>query len=210
MFKKNNIVVVLMTALFAACGSPSDATLVSLPDAALGRLPDATPESLPKALKTPFDSMALTVPLWGPMAYDFHCITHLDECQGQRKKASLLSLPKILKPQLDRLSLDTRALPPMAHSVFCYQYPKDCTIRTIALRGGKFALTQKRWRDLEEVNAKVNRSISPERKLLCLDGEWIVAPKSGGAATARSPQHELLARAGRPHAAARRGRNELG
>ena len=130
---------------------------------------------LPKALKSPFDSMTLTVPLWGPMAYDFNCITHLDECQGQPKKASLLSLPKILKPQLDRLSLDTRALPPMAHSVFCFQYPKDCTIRKIAFRGGKFALTPQRWRDLEEVNAKVNRSIKPERNLLGLAGEkWIV------------------------------------
>lgn len=196
MFKKNNIVVVIMTALFAACGGPSDATLVSLPDATLGRLPDATPESLPKALKSPFDSMALAVPLWGPMAYDFNCITHLDECQGQPKKASLLSLPKVLKPQLDRLSLDTRALPPMAHSVFCFQYPNDCTIRKIAFRGGRFALTPKRWRDLEEVNAKVNRSIKPERNLLGLAGEkWIIAPKSGDCNDyAVTKQHELLAR----------------
>src|SRR3954466_5737410 len=133
MFKKNNIVAVLMAALFVASGGPSGATLVSMP----------------KALKSPIDSMVPAMPLWGPMAYDFNCITHLDECQGQPKEASLLSLPKILKPQLDRLSLETRALPPMAHSVFCYQYPKDCTIRKIAFRGGKFALTPQRRRDLE-------------------------------------------------------------
>src|SRR5689334_23152892 len=108
-FKKNKIVVLLMAALFATTSGPSGATLVSMP----------------KALKSPVDGMAPARPLWGPLAYDFNCITHLDECQGQPKKISLLSLPKVLKPQLDRLSLEARALPPMAHSVFCYEYPKD-------------------------------------------------------------------------------------
>jgi len=180
MFKKNNIVVVLMAAMFATSSGPSGATLVSMP----------------KALKSPIDSMAPTVPLWGPMAYDFNCITNLDECQGQPKKVSLLSLPKVLKPQLDRLAFETRALPPMAHSVFCYEYPKDCTIRKIAFRGGKFALTPQRRRDLEEVNARVNRSIRPERNVIGLAGEkWIVSPKSGDCNDyAVTKQHELLAR----------------
>ena len=58
MFKKNTIVVVLMAALFATSSGPSGATLVSMP----------------KALKSPIDSMAPIMPLWGPMAYDFNCI----------------------------------------------------------------------------------------------------------------------------------------
>ena len=105
-------------------------------------------------------------------------------------------MPKALKPQLDRLELDTFVLGPMAHSVFCLQYPKDCQIRKIAFRGGKYKLTPQRRRDLAEVNSKVNRSIKPEANLLGLAGEkWIVAPKSGDCNDyAVTKQHELLAR----------------
>ena len=241
MFKKNNIVAVIMATLFAACGGPSDATLVSPPDAMLGRLPDATPETLPKTLKTPFDGMGLTVPLWGPLAYDFDCIAHLDRCQGQSqdpvegqgqsqgqsqaqvqrspqgqdrsidsqnqnrepgqgegqiKKASLFSMPKALKPQLNRLQLDKFVLAPMAHAMFCLQYPQDCKFQKIAFRGGKFELSPKRRRDLEEVNAKVNRSIRPEANTEGLAGEkWLINPKAGDCNDyAVSKQHELLAR----------------
>ena len=102
----------------------------------------------------------------------------------------------MLKPQLDRLPLDARALPPMAHSVFCFQYPKDCEYQEDCISRRKFELTPQRWRDLEEVNAKVNRSIRPERNTLGLAGEkWIVAPKSGDCNDyAVTKQHELLAR----------------
>jgi len=179
-FKKNNIVFALAAVLFASWGGPSSATLVDLP----------------KALKGPLDGITMAMPVWGPMAYDFNCIQHLDECQGQPKKTSLFSLPKALKPQVDRLSLNARVLPPMAHTMFCLQYPKDCQIRKISFRSRKLKMTPERWRDLAEVNAKVNRSIRPERNVLGLAGEkWLVAPKSGDCNDyAVTKQHELLAR----------------
>jgi predicted transglutaminase-like cysteine proteinase len=178
MYKKTNIVVVFAALLFVAWGGQTQATLLGLP----------------KSLKGPFDGMERTMPSWGPMAYDFSCIEHLDQCQV--RKASLFSLPKALKPQLDRLPLDTMALGPMAHSVFCVQYPKDCEVRRIAFRGGKFALTQQRWNDLTDVNAKVNRSIKPERNLLGVAGEkWLLSPASGDCNDyAVTKRHELLDR----------------
>ena len=82
MFKKANIVVVVAASLLLAWAGPTRATLIGLP----------------KALKSPLDSLELTMPVWGPMSYNFSCVEHLDECQGQPKKASLFSLPKMLKP----------------------------------------------------------------------------------------------------------------
>ena len=158
------------------------------------RAVEATLLGLPKSLKGPLDAMEPTAPSWGPMAYDFSCIEHLARCQVQ--KVSLFSLPKALKPQLDRLHLDSAALGPMAHTVFCMQYPRDCEVRRIAFRGGKYALTPQRWKDLAEVNIKVNRSIKPERNMLGVAGEkWLLSPTSGDCNDyAVTKRHELLER----------------
>jgi predicted transglutaminase-like cysteine proteinase len=179
-YKKINRVAILSAVLWTAWGGPSSATLAALP----------------KALKSPLDRMAMTTPSWGALSYNFSCIERLDECQGQPKKASLFALPKALKPQLDRVPLAAQALPPMAHSVFCHQYPKDCEVHKIAFRPRKLQLTPGRWQDLVAVNAKVNRSIRPERNLLGLAGEkWLIAPASGDCNDyAVTKQHELLAR----------------
>ena len=66
----------------------------------------------------------------------------------------------------------------------------------IAFRSQKFELAPKRWSDLLEVNAKVNRNIRPERNVLGLVGEkWLLAPKSGDCNDyAVTKRHELLAR----------------
>lgn len=107
-----------------------------------------------------------------------------------------MGMPKALKPQLERLEMAMPTLAPMAHSMFCLAYPDDCQVRRIAFRGKKYELTPERWSDLLEVNAAVNRSITPERNLLGLAGEkWIVAPERGDCNDyAVTKRHLLLAR----------------
>lgn len=167
---------------------------------------------LPKSMRTnPLDRIELSMPIWGPKAYSLHCIEHLDECQPQTgqpqanlpppsqpqiKKVALFSLPKALKPEFDRIPSDTPTLGPMAHTVFCLRYPKDCEVKRMAFRGGKFELTPKRLNDLQEVNTRVNRSIRPERNVRGLAGEkWLLAPTLGDCNDyAVTKRHELLAR----------------
>jgi len=56
-------------------------------------------------------------------------------------------------------------------------------------------MTAKRWTDLREVNARVNRSIRPERNTGGLAAErWVIAPHAGDCNDyAVTKRHELLA-----------------
>jgi predicted transglutaminase-like cysteine proteinase len=49
-------------------------------------------------------------------------------------------------------------LGPFAHARFRVQYPEDCKVPRVAFRGGKLALTDRRWADLVAINAEVNRA----------------------------------------------------
>jgi hypothetical protein len=81
---------------------------------------------------------------------------------------------------LERIQFHAAVLAPFAHARHCVQYPDECRVRRMAFRGGKLALTEKRWAELTAVNAQVNRSIRPERNLLGVAGEeWLIAPKAG-------------------------------
>jgi predicted transglutaminase-like cysteine proteinase len=97
---------------------------------------------------------------------------------------------------LERISFANPTLAPFAHARHCVQYPDECRVRRMAFRGGKLALTEKRWTELTAVNAQVNRSIRPERNLLGVAGEeWLIAPKAGDCNDyAVTKRHELLAR----------------
>src|SRR5262245_18339882 len=158
--------------------------------------------SAPKSLTSPLAGLEGTKLLWGLPSFDLKCVTGQVECPGVTKnpgvakKVALFSAPKELKRQLDRLSLLSNALPPFAHSVFCHHYPQNCVVSKSAFRGRKYELTPARMQDLAEVNAKVNRSIRPERNTLGYAGEkWIVAPASGDCNDyAVTKQHELLAK----------------
>jgi predicted transglutaminase-like cysteine proteinase len=97
---------------------------------------------------------------------------------------------------LERIQFATPTLAPFAHARHCAQYPDECRVHRMAFRGGKLALTDKRWAELTAVNAQVNRSIRPERNLLGVAGEeWLIAPKAGDCNDyAVTKRHELIAR----------------
>ncbi len=117
-------------------------------------------------------------------------------CLAAYPAQAFVGLPKALKPQLERIQMASPALAPMAHSMFCIDYPDQCAVRRIAFRGKPFELNQDRWRELREVNAAVNRSISYERNTLGLAGDkWVVAPASGDCNDyAVTKRQQLLAR----------------
>ena len=81
---------------------------------------------------------------------------------------------------LDRIQFAAPALAPFAHAHHCSQYPDECRVRRMAFRGGKLALTEKRWGELIAVNAQVNAAIRPEQNLTGLaDEKWLVSLASG-------------------------------
>jgi predicted transglutaminase-like cysteine proteinase len=96
----------------------------------------------------------------------------------------------------EHIQLADPVLAPFAHARHCVQYPDECRVRRMPFRGGKLALTEKRWAELTAVNAEVNRSIKPERNLQGVAGEeWQIAPKVGDCNDyAVTKRHELLAR----------------
>jgi predicted transglutaminase-like cysteine proteinase len=97
---------------------------------------------------------------------------------------------------LERIHFNTPVLAPFAYVRHCVQYPDECQVRRMAFRGGKLALTDKRWTELTAVNAQVNRSIRPERNLAGVAyEEWLISPKAGDCNDyAVTKRHELLAR----------------
>lgn len=111
-------------------------------------------------------------------------------------QASFFSYPRALKFTFAHLRADEPALPPFAHTRFCLVYPQDCKVRGIVFRGGGFKLTPQRMLDLLEVNAKINRAITPEPNLGGLPAErWVLYPKSGDCNDyAVTKRHELIKR----------------
>lgn len=115
---------------------------------------------------------------------------------GERANAFTLGYSRGVNWGLERIRLGIPVLAPFAHARFCLQYPEDCTVRRMAFRGGKLAMTDRRWAQLAAVNAEVNRSIRPERNLEGVVGEkWLISPKSGDCNDfAVTKRHELIAR----------------
>ena len=83
------------------------------------------------------------------------------------------------------------ALAPMANVLFCERYPEDC-----AIKGSKkpFQMTEARRKELEEVNTKINSSISPkpDANKEPID-QWTVNPAAGDCDDyAVTKRHELI------------------
>ncbi|HZV06161.1 MAG TPA: transglutaminase-like cysteine peptidase [Gemmataceae bacterium] len=99
-----------------------------------------------------------------------------------------------LKWSLERIEFDTPTLAPFAHVQFCLRYPHECRVQHVVFHGGKVRMTERRWAQLEAINARVNRSISPEDDLRALRKGWTIAPREGNCADyAVTKRHELLA-----------------
>jgi predicted transglutaminase-like cysteine proteinase len=114
----------------------------------------------------------------------------------QPLQAAMLGLPRGLTFQLERIQFETPALAPMAHTRFCLRYADDCKVRRMTFRKPAVSIDAKRWADLVEVNATVNRAIRPMRNNAGLWGEkWLVNPKAGDCNDyAVTKRHELLKR----------------
>jgi predicted transglutaminase-like cysteine proteinase len=102
-----------------------------------------------------------------------------------------------LAPHLHLLGLPASpALPPIGHSRFCLRYPHDCQVHGIDFRHRNIAMTPERWKELNDVNRKVNRNIVA--KVTSGNGvteEWLVSPRAGDCKDyAITKQHELLVR----------------
>jgi predicted transglutaminase-like cysteine proteinase len=102
-----------------------------------------------------------------------------------------------LAPHLHLLGLHASpALPPIGHSRFCLRYPNDCEVHGIDFRHRNIAMTPERWKELNDVNRKVNRNIVAE--VTSGNGvteEWLISPRAGDCKDyAITKQHELLAR----------------
>jgi predicted transglutaminase-like cysteine proteinase len=117
-------------------------------------------------------------------------------CSSQSALAFNLGYSRGLGTGLERIQFNEPALAPFAYTRHCVQYPAECQVRRMAFRGGKLALTERRWADLVAVNTQVNHSIKPERNLAGVAGEeWLIAPKAGDCNDyAVTKRHELIAR----------------
>ena len=114
----------------------------------------------------------------------------------QSASAAFVGMPLALGKTVERISFKKYTLPPMAFTQFCIRYADQCRSQRIAFRGGPVRLTADRWKDLKEVNWRVNTEILPEPNTEGLAGEkWLIGPTRGDcndyAVTKRS---ELLAR----------------
>lgn len=107
--------------------------------------------------------------------------------------------PKLVRPEpkvrIVELEFDRPALAPLAHTVFCLKYPADCEVPKVVVRDSPLKLTSKRWRELEQVNANVNRSIVPQPNTRGLAAEkWLIAPRAGECHDyAVTKRHQLIA-----------------
>ena len=81
----------------------------------------------------------------------------------EQASAGFVGLPRALAPVMQRIVFSGPALAPFAHTRFCMQYPADCVAHHTIFRGGPIALTAERREELLQVNARINRSIIPER-----------------------------------------------
>jgi predicted transglutaminase-like cysteine proteinase len=114
----------------------------------------------------------------------------------EQASAGFVGLPRALAPVMQRIVFSGPALAPFAHTRFCMQYPADCVAHHTIFRGGPIALTAERREELLQVNARINRSIIPERNTEGLAGEaWLLSPKAGDCNDyAVTKRHELIAR----------------
>lgn len=111
-------------------------------------------------------------------------------------RTAFYSSHRQLESSAVRIGFDTPSLAPMAFVRFCIQYPQDCTVRRMAFRPGRVALTEARKTELATVNRDVNHAIKPQANNNgVMAEEWLVSPREGDCNDyAVTKRHELLAR----------------
>jgi predicted transglutaminase-like cysteine proteinase len=94
---------------------------------------------------------------------------------------------------IDRMTFDAPKLAPLGFVRFCMRYPQDCAAPPESQTQLE-SLAAVRMVELETVNRKVNRSITPSQKISASPDEWLVSPPEGKCTDyAATKWHELLA-----------------
>ena len=108
--------------------------------------------------------------------------------------ATFYGPPQPLETNADRIKFDIPSLAPMAFVRFCMRTPQDCNIQGKTSQPELVLLTTKRRAELEKVNRKINRAISPKaNKGGVMTEEWLVAPREGDCNDyAVTKRHNLL------------------
>ena len=116
---------------------------------------------------------------------------------AQSSQAALFSYPQPLKTQWQRVTFNAPIMAPFAYTHFCLRYADDCRVHGRQFhRPRPVALTKARWKDLVEINRRVNGSITPHPyKNDNSYDTWRIAPRTGDCNDfAVTKRHELLAR----------------
>lgn len=112
--------------------------------------------------------------------------------------AGFIGAPMALRGLVEQIRFNEPVLAPMAYTMFCVRYTADCkpVPHRIVFRGGSMRMTKQRMAELVEVNAAVNREITPQHNDRGLAGEeWLIGPSHGDCNDyAVTKRHELLAR----------------
>jgi predicted transglutaminase-like cysteine proteinase len=117
---------------------------------------------------------------------------------GGSAYAGFVGAPMALRGLVEQIRFNEPVLAPMAYTMFCMRYAADCKLarHRIVFRGGSMRMTKDRMAELIEVNAEVNREITPQHNDRGLAGEeWLISPSRGDCNDyAVTKRHELLAR----------------
>ncbi len=105
------------------------------------------------------------------------------------------------KTQREYIVASARTKAPFAHVIFCHENPEECSVTRSRRSRLVMALTEDRARELQQVNAAINRAIRP-RNDLQKDGDvWTLAPRAGDCEDyAITKRHELISRGWSPRA----------
>src|SRR5262249_18436940 len=115
---------------------------------------------------------------------------------GKPAEANMIGMTRGLRAVYDHIRFETPTMPPMAFSQFCLRYAGECKPQRLVFRGGPLKMTEQRWAELRDVNAKVNDAIRPQPNLGGVaTEEWLINPTKGDCNDyAVTKRHMLLSR----------------
>jgi predicted transglutaminase-like cysteine proteinase len=116
---------------------------------------------------------------------------------GSTAQATWFGMPRMLKSQFDHVVFKAAVMGPFAYTHFCLRYAEDCREHGhVFKRPHPVVLTETRWKELAEINQRVNRSIMPQAYINDKTYDtWRIAPARGDCNDyAVTKRHELLTR----------------
>ena len=79
----------------------------------------------------------------------------------------------------DHMDVRGRTSQPIGHALFCQNMPEECAVRTSKTEAPK--LTRKRWQDIIDINAHVNRTVNAvtDQDLYGVEEHWTYPRQNG-------------------------------